>query len=156
MDILETSPRFDRAKAGVLKNPVKTVCQFNGKIKKVLQFVGLVTGKSELASSVQRTRRYIQADDGPVGEAAAMARTSYPSPQPSTRTPPCIAPRLPSHSSRGGAGAPFSQGVSPIRYLFSQSISMTTRRKKRLDQKSDSNHAKSQTDQPKRSAPDQD
>jgi hypothetical protein len=63
MDILEASPRFDRAKAGVLKNPLKTVCQFNGKIKKVLQFVGLVTGKSELASSVQRTRRYIQADD---------------------------------------------------------------------------------------------
>src|SRR5580700_4036945 len=85
-----------------------------------------------------------------------MARTSYPSPQPGTRTPPCIAPRLPSHSSRGGAGAPFSQGVSPVRYLFSQSISMTTRRKKRLDQKSDSNHAKTQTDQPKRSAPDQD
>src|ERR1700724_2794522 len=91
-----------------------------------------------------------------VGEAAAMARTSCPSPQPGTRTPPSIGPRLPSHSNKGGAGAPFSQGISPGRYLSSQFILTTNCREKGLNQKRDPNHADSQTDQPKWSASDQD
>src|SRR6185436_10446722 len=51
--------------------------------------------------------------------------------------------------------APFSQGVSPVRYLCSQSISMTSRRENGLNQKRDPNRADRQTDQPKRSASDQ-
>jgi hypothetical protein len=56
------------------------------------------------------------------GDAAAMARTSCPEPQPGTSMLPRNGPRWAIHSKSGGAGAPFSHGVSPIRYLSSQFI----------------------------------
>src|SRR5271165_1409462 len=101
-------------------------------------------------------------------DADAMARTSCPEPQPGTSMLPRNGPRRAIHSKSGGAGAPFSHGVSPVRYLCSQLIlefqqceacrlrimvmSLRSKcpvgREQRLDQKVDSNRADKQTGQP--------
>src|SRR5580704_10368789 len=54
-DVIHTSRGLQRAKAGVLKNPVKAVDQSSGKIKKIRPLIGLVSDEGELPSSINRT-----------------------------------------------------------------------------------------------------
>src|ERR1700722_13736241 len=61
--IIHASCGLQRAKTGMLKNPVKTVCQSNGKIKKVRPLIGLVSGESESPSPIERPRGNVQTDD---------------------------------------------------------------------------------------------
>ncbi len=62
-DVIHASCGLQRAKAGVLKNPVKAVCQSNGKIKKIRPLIGFISGKRESPSPTERTRGNVQTDD---------------------------------------------------------------------------------------------
>ena len=59
-DIILTVPGFDCTKAGVLKNPCKPVCQFQRKMKKVRQLIGLHSSESESAGLVDCVRCDVQ------------------------------------------------------------------------------------------------